>query len=230
MREDAHMSYANSGSGRERIVAIGLVGLIQGGIIAALISGLAVQFATKVSAPPLNTYNVPDDPLPPPEPVPPPESAKPVEMTAVPVPMPVAPQPIVPVESRPVTVATVDISPPPVLDIAPRPADPATKPVANLSKSATTRGSVADWFPRSEYPAAALRAGAEGRVSVMLTVSPSGRATGCEVVSGSGDASLDSATCRLALRNGRFEPARDANGNKTGTSLKLPPVAWRIEN
>jgi periplasmic protein TonB len=226
------MSYANSGSGRERIVAIGLVGLIQGGIIAALVSGLAVQFATKVTDPPLSTYNVPNDPLPPPPDMRPPET-KSVETVAQPLSMPVTPTPLVAIDMPSPTVTTVDMAPPPTIDFTPIPIpSPSTSPTpaADMSRGASARGSVADWFPRSEYPAAALRAGAEGRVSVMVTIAPSGRATGCEVVSGSGDASLDAATCRLAVRNGRFEAGRDMTGNRTATQLKLPPIVWRIED
>lgn len=224
------MSYANQGSGRERIVAVGLVGLIQGGIIAALVSGLAVQFATRPADPPLRTYDVPN--IVPPPPVEPVEVEKPLMTTAIPIADPVAPDPIVPTLTEKPVLRTIDIiPPPPTFDIAPTPIpSPAITPTpaADLSRRAAPRGSVADWFPQRDYPAAALRGGVEGRVSVLLSVSPAGRATGCEVVATSGDAGLDAATCRLALRNGRFEPARDAAGAQTATKLRLPPIVWRI--
>jgi periplasmic protein TonB len=226
------MSYANHGSGRERIVAIGLVGLIQGGIIAALVSGLAVTFTTTLSDVPLSTYDVPPDPVPPPPDIKPPEAAQPLATTAIPAPLPKAPTPIVPLSQPTTTVMTTDLPFTPMIESAQPPLPPAPPPAppADLTRAAAARGNVGDWFPRSDYPASALRAGTEGRVSVLLTISPAGRATGCEVVSTSGDSALDAATCRLALRNGRFEPGRGTDGAKVATRLRLPPVVWRIEN
>lgn len=226
------MSYANHGSGRERIVAIGLVGLIQGGIIAALLSGLAVSFTTTLSDPPLSTYDVPPDPVPPPPDIKPPEATRPLKTTAVPLPLPDAPPPLVKLSQPTTTLTTTDIPMEPTMEppLPPLPPTPPPPTPADLTRAATARGNVGDWFPRSDYPASALRAGTEGRVSVLLTVSPAGRATGCEVVSTSGDSALDAATCRLALRNGRFEPGRGTDGSKVATRLRLPPVVWRIEN
>jgi protein TonB len=223
------MSYAQSGRGRERIVAIGLVGLVQGGIIAALISGLAVQVITKHVDPPLTTYPVPEEVPPPPDPIPP----KPLPKTTSPsTPLPVAPTPVVPVAiTSPIATTTV-IPPTPTVAILPSlPSVPGVPPApaADLTRGAAARGDVGSWFPRSEYPAASLRAGSEGRVVVAVQVSPTGRATSCEVLTGSGDAALDGATCRLAIRNGRFEPARDAQGTRTATRLVLPAVRWRLE-
>ena len=63
-----------------------------------------------------------------------------------------------------------------------------------------------------DYPTAALQAGDYGVVSIHLQVTAEGRVGGCAVTETSGSAPLDQATCSLALRRARFEPARDAAG------------------
>lgn len=73
----------------------------------------------------------------------------------------------------------------------------------------------------TNYPSAALRAAAEGAVTVQVRVTPEGRATQCEVVRSSGHESLDEGACRAVKRYARFEPARDASGQ---------PVAGRWSN
>jgi TonB family protein len=63
-----------------------------------------------------------------------------------------------------------------------------------------------------DYPAAAQRAGAQGRTMTRLTVSVDGRATNCQIIRSSGSVDLDEATCRLFRARGRFSPARDEFG------------------
>lgn len=226
------MSYANQGAGRERIVAIGLVGLIQGGIIAALMSGLAVQFIDKFKDKPLETYAVPIPP--PPQPV---EAKKPdlpttVETrTTIPPVLPDTPKPRVDLTVPTTAMTGMDLPLPPRTDPAPLPALPSPTPTpVDLSRGASARGNVGAWFPQDAYPPAALRAGAEGRATVTLSVSATGRVTDCRVTASTGNAALDRETCRLAIRNGRFEPARDAAGNPVATEMRLPPIVWRIVN
>jgi TonB family protein len=74
-------------------------------------------------------------------------------------------------------------------------------------------GSPASWFTSDDYPALAKRAGEQGKVSIRLIVSATGRPLGCAVVVTSGSRTLDDATCRLATQRGRFAPPRDAAGN-----------------
>ncbi|WP_186728986.1 TonB family protein [Sphingomonas panacisoli] len=62
-----------------------------------------------------------------------------------------------------------------------------------------------NWFPFDSYPAAAKRAGAQGRASWEVDVDEGGRATACRITASTGNADLDATTCRLALRNGRFK-------------------------
>jgi len=67
-------------------------------------------------------------------------------------------------------------------------------------------------FSDDDYPAAARRAGEQGRVVYRVEIGPDGRVSGCAVRWSSGSASLDAATCRIVSRRARFAPARDSAG------------------
>lgn len=226
------MSYADNTPGRDRFVAIGSVALIHAAIGYALISGLAyTAYTTLVD--PIDTYNVPIA-VPPPPPIedriaPSPAPARP--MTVPDRIVDVAPvNPVVDViaDMPPLSPVTVDVGPvtpilPPVT-VAPK------APAVSLSAGVAPRGNQGDWFPQDSYPAAARREGVEGRVSVTVSIGPNGRVTDCRVLSGSGNADLDATTCRLATRNGRFTPARDADGQPVASSFTLRNVRWTLEN
>jgi TonB family protein len=87
--------------------------------------------------------------------------------------------------------------------------------------TATPIGNPGGWFTDDDYPAAAKRAGASGRVVIVLTTDPSGHAKACRVVSSSKDAVLDQATCALATRRGRFQP-------RTGDGFSVLSVRWDL--
>lgn len=55
---------------------------------------------------------------------------------------------------------------------------------------------------------------AEGVVRFAVTVSPTGRVTGCEILESSRNWRLDQDTCQLLTRYARFSPATDENGNR----------------
>jgi periplasmic protein TonB len=74
----------------------------------------------------------------------------------------------------------------------------------------------------SDYPRSAWRAQNEGSVTVHLTVGTSGRVTECRVARSSGDAELDSTTCRLIRERFRYEPARNSRGEPVAEV-----VGWR---
>lgn len=63
-----------------------------------------------------------------------------------------------------------------------------------------------------DYPDAAGDAGAQGTVDVWFEVGADGRVSGCRVTGSSGNADLDTTTCRLIERRFRYEPARNARG------------------
>jgi TonB family protein len=78
-------------------------------------------------------------------------------------------------------------------------------------------GSISD----ADYPASAIRAGAQGTTRVRLQVGPDGRVTGCSVVGTSGNAALDSTTCSVMQRRFRFSPV-------AGTVEQT--MVWRLPN
>lgn len=70
------------------------------------------------------------------------------------------------------------------------------------------RGEIRD----SDYPRAALSAGASGTVHLRFTVGVKGRVTDCTVTRSSGNRDLDETTCRLIRERFRYRPSRDAQG------------------
>lgn len=90
--------------------------------------------------------------------------------------------------------------------------------------SAASGSSPASWFPPDSYPAEAKRRGATGRSVIVVTVSPAGRSTGCRVIL-KADKDLDATSCRLAMRNGRFEPS-----TATADRYSVLAVRWELWN
>lgn len=97
---------------------------------------------------------------------------------------------------------------------------------AGGSGSGTGGGSKAVWQSGTirdrDYPAAASRARVGGEVEVRFTIQPTGRVTGCRVSRSSGDAALDTVTCRLIEERFRFKPATNAAGDAVASAY-----GWR---
>jgi TonB family protein len=96
------------------------------------------------------------------------------------------------------------------------------------SKPVRPAGDPGSWFHSDDYPPAARRAHAEGRVSVDLKIDALGRVTDCLVTSSSGSSDLDARTCELARSRGQFAPARDAEGQPIAGTYSLPGVRWSL--
>ena len=64
----------------------------------------------------------------------------------------------------------------------------------------------------SDYPRGALEAGVGGTVGLRFVVGTNGRVTDCRVTRSSGNAELDTVTCRLIRARFRYRPTRDAQG------------------
>jgi protein TonB len=77
-----------------------------------------------------------------------------------------------------------------------------------------------------DFPRAAKRARAGGTVLVRYTVGTDGRVSGCTVTQSSGNADLDSTTCRLIEQRFRYEPARDAQGRAVADTLTGRHIWW----
>lgn len=99
---------------------------------------------------------------------------------------------------------------------------PPGPPLSVAPGSARPLGDVATWVTPDDYPAAARRAGIEGRTRVTLTVSGGGRPIACRVAQSSGDDSLDGATCDAMMLRGRFNPP---GGTRRWTS---PFIRWQL--
>ena len=55
---------------------------------------------------------------------------------------------------------------------------------------------------------------------LLLTVGESGRVTDCSILQSTGDAAVDQALCNLMIRQSRWEPARDRQGNAIAAKLR----------
>jgi TonB family protein len=82
------------------------------------------------------------------------------------------------------------------------------------------------WVQAEDYPLEAAKYGLAGKVKIRLTVEPKGRVTGCEILQSAGPA-LDTATCRLLVERGRFEPARDASGQALASTYESQ-INWTV--
>ena len=226
------MAYADQKMSGGKVVAIVIVALIHAVLGYAFVTGLAYKYVKQVTGD-LNTFDVePPPPPPPPEdpPPPPPDQPNlPPPPTTVVVPPPVI---TTPVPAPPINVTSIIPPSQPTSPPAPPapPSPPAPPAPPRVATPVSPRGNQGDWFPQDSYPAGARRAGAEGRVSVSVTVGPNGRVTSCRVTSSAGNSELDDATCRLATRNGRFNPAKDVNGTAIEATYALRNVRWQLEN
>jgi protein TonB len=78
-----------------------------------------------------------------------------------------------------------------------------------------------------EYPAAALRRGLQGLVTIRVTVSPEGRAVSAAIAQSSGTPALDAAAQAKILRDCRFIPA-----SRNGTPVEgvaIQPMNFQIQ-
>ncbi len=237
MRAYAPNAYAPKGS--SRIVAAALSLALQFGVIAVLVYGLAPKFVAR-AVETFTTVSLDPPPTPPPPPPPPPapasahaasgksapanSRAKAAEVLAAPRPIPVP----VPIRAAVIpAIGSADHS--------------GAAPVAGLGTGAggagngTGSGSFgngdgdggddAEWtggritdrdVPKSARDA--LRQG--GTTSVLISVSDSGRATGCRLTRSSGSGELDATACRLILQRFRFRPATDRSGNRIAGQIE----------
>ena len=74
----------------------------------------------------------------------------------------------------------------------------------------------------SKLPSRLLRAFAadRGYGYLMLTVGETGRVTDCRVLQTTGNSAVDEALCNLMIRQSRWEPARDRQGNAIAVKVR----------
>jgi protein TonB len=102
-------------------------------------------------------------------------------------------------------------------------------PARQAALGHSTQGDLRTVFSADDYPASAQANGEEGTVQAKLTVSASGRVSGCDIIRSSGHKSLDDATCSVLERRARFTPARAADGHSIASTVVTPPIVWRLE-
>lgn len=115
-------------------------------------------------------------------------------------------------------------APPPVY--AP-PAPPAKRDASDQSRPMRVSGNPGGWATNDDYPVRAMREEREGTVGFRLAIGVDGLPTDCEIISSSGHADLDAATCTLTSQRARFIPGLDASGKPT-TGTYSNRIRWRI--
>jgi protein TonB len=212
------MAYADQQMSGNKIAAFIIVAILHAILGYALVTGLAYDVVKK-AVQRVTTVDIKEEvkkeELPPPKkldlPPPPPAIAPPPKMTIT-----------APVQ----TITTVTEAPPPPPVIVPPP--PSAPPPPRFSPTkATPRGNPGSWANSNDYPSRALREEREGVTRFRVTVGADGRITGCSVTGSSGHPDLDEATCSLVSRRGRFNPAKDGEGQPTTDSWSSA-VRWQI--
>ncbi len=82
-----------------------------------------------------------------------------------------------------------------------------------------------DWIYTTDYPADALRDRRGGVVTVRLRVTREGEVDGCDIVRSSGHRDLDDISCMAMAMRGRYEPARNADGQRVASEV-LRQIVW----
>lgn len=115
-----------------------------------------------------------------------------------------------------------------------QPVSPAAAPAAAPAPAVHVYGTgqpvppgLGAFFRPEDYPAEALRAGAQGQVRIHIVTGPDGGVADCAVTRSSGNAALDEATCAIARARLRFVPAYDELGLPAGAAQDLI-VDWRL--
>lgn len=84
---------------------------------------------------------------------------------------------------------------------------------ATLSRPVTPTGNPAKWMKSSDYPPAMLAAGRRAIVQFRLNVDAGGVPTACHIQQSTRPKEFDDAVCKAIMRNAKFTPALDADGN-----------------
>lgn len=98
---------------------------------------------------------------------------------------------------------------------------------SQLSEPAIGPAQPQDWISTDDYPRPAFVDRKEGTVVAVLKVEASGRVADCRPAVSSGDAALDTTTCTLLIRRGRFRPALGKDSRPI-TSHYIWQTDWRL--
>ena len=217
------MTYHRTQRPSDRMATFVAVGALQAAVFYALIAGFSVAFTPVDNPPPISATNSPLPPPPAPDtPVQTRSHEREIVTTITPLPSPLP-------SVVPIAMATPAPGPArdgegPAQTVIPEPR-PAISPVS--PQPPKPLGRPGEWVTEADYPTNSIRLGHAGLVGFALSVSTSGRATGCEITRSSGFAELDALTCTLMMRRGRFKPATDDQGAVT-TGRYASAVRWQI--
>lgn len=224
------MAYADTNTTARKLGAGAAVLLIEGGLVAALVVGLAATYTARTEKNPTAT----NFPLPKPSPLPPVEAqprAKDAKASVIDQPDTLVKLP--PVAAGPVTAVETPVSggagTSTIGDVAfpdPTPS-PTTTPPLFKPRGAAPKGKWQAWVSTNDYPTRDLREGNQGTTRYRLTIDAAGRVSDCTVTASSGHAGLDRATCDKVRSRARFEPATDQTGARVPGSF-TGSVTWQI--
>lgn len=221
------MAYADQQMSGNRITALIIVALLHVALGYALVTGLAYEGFQQVVKK-LTTVDIKEEvkkeeePPPPPkkDTAPPPPVAPPVKINVT------TAQPNITTTSTPPPPAPLSTTAAPPSPPPPGPPPPPPPPPRGPDKPASPKGNPGSWASSNDYPQRALRDEKEGVTRFRVTVSAEGRVTSCDVTGSSGSPELDSTTCSLITRRGRFNPAQQ-DGQPVAGSWSSS-VRWQI--
>lgn len=98
---------------------------------------------------------------------------------------------------------------------------------ADLSQPGSPADNPGTWITSDDYPIRAMMEEMEGTTGFRLSYDAGGMPKTCDIISPSGHAELDAATCRLVMERARFNPGRDQAGKPVGGTYRTR-VRWQI--
>ena len=224
---------------QQKLTAIGATGLVNAGLAAAVILGLATTYEREPPAPtPTGTF-IPDIVLDPPPPDPKEIKDDVVERTAksdITVIERIFDFPASDPFDKPVSDPSKDSTPDPTgqdeenaqkKDPPEDPPPPPPPPPTFTPKAPQPINNASGWVTVNDYPRADLNRGNEGTTRIALSVDARGRVTGCQVTQSSGHTRLDRTTCAKAKQRARFDPATDKHGENVAGTFSAA-VRWQI--
>jgi periplasmic protein TonB len=205
------MAYTNLPTSNAKGGTVLAVAALDVAAVYALINGLGIEYVTNaVFNLPTTNYPATPETQPPVDPQQPDAAAKPRDAV-------VPARPMVS-NSGSLVFTLPPLDPPGVTDfVLPEIADtgPLAAPGPRFEPlGASPRGNPGNWVTPNDYPTRDIRQGNEGTALFRLAIDANGQITGCEITRSSGHPGLDAATCNRISHRGRFEPARDASGER----------------
>ena len=223
------MAYIDQVSPKDRAASIGGVVAVHAALGCALVFGLQATGMVSVDEK-IESIFIPKVEIDPPPPPPKPDEAVPEPTTSTQVYLPPTE---IPLALDPPKFETLDFPPisepviPLVLPPHDPPAPPGNPPAAFDPVGAKPKNSPGGWITDSDYRTSWINREMTGIAGFKVTVGTDGRGENCAITQSTGHTALDEATCRLIERRARFEPARNAQGEKVRGSF-ANKVAWRI--